>query len=374
MCSVCARYYIRVYVQKQFSSDDGILLFGVACLIVAIGLLLKLADEMYVVGSQESGNLIGVAVPSNFIDQAYYFQKMVTVALILTWLTIVSVKFSYLFLFRRLIGRMPKMMAYWWFVAGYNALISVYGAIVYGVECPYYYTLKDLQGIFGSGLTKSFAFSESQMVLDIIGDLLIIFIPFRLIWSVKLLWTQKIALASTLCLTIVTIMCTIVRIGGIHTGYTVRSIDSIWETYWQFVAANIALGMTAATAFRTFFVNRNADNQGQDQGEQVHVHKEKWYSKGWRFINSVFSTRLWHSWRSKGSRGSNEHDSGRDDTPMELRQQIPSATLTGMRTRIWKQAVSSSRDTSQMMHSVEEEEYQDDWPLSAVQGSSKYSV
>lgn len=190
MCSVCARYYIRVYIQKQFSSDDGILLFGVACLIVAIGLLFKFADKMYIVGSQESGDLIGVPLPGDFIEQAYDFQKLVTVALILTWLTIVSVKFSYLFLFRRLIGRMPKLIAYWWFAAVYNAVISTYGAIVYGVECPHFYSLKNcksspcrrpcvhqptlvsVQCIFGRGLAKSIAFSESQMVLDIIGDLL----------------------------------------------------------------------------------------------------------------------------------------------------------------------------------------------------------
>lgn len=142
VCSACARYYIRIWVQKQFSSDDGILLFGIACLVVAIGLLVTIIDEMYVVGTSESGNLVNVPLPSDFIEQAYEFQKMVTVALILTWCTIVSVKFSYLFLFRRLISRMPRMTAYWWIATVYNALISIYGAIVYGVECPHYYSLK----------------------------------------------------------------------------------------------------------------------------------------------------------------------------------------------------------------------------------------
>lgn len=75
MCSVCARYYIRVYIQKQFSSDDGILLFGVACLVVAIGLLLKFADNMYIVGSQESGDLIGVPLPSDYFRASLRFSE-----------------------------------------------------------------------------------------------------------------------------------------------------------------------------------------------------------------------------------------------------------------------------------------------------------
>lgn len=142
MTSVCARYFIRIYVQKQFSSDDGVLLFGVACLIVAMGLMLKVKDQMYVVGANETGDLANVPLPEDFLEQSYYFQKIVTVALLLTWFSIVSVKFSYILLFKRLIDRMPNMNTYWWVVAVYNGVISIYGAIVYGVACPYYYSLQ----------------------------------------------------------------------------------------------------------------------------------------------------------------------------------------------------------------------------------------
>lgn len=145
MVSVCARFYIRVVIQKQFSSDDGILLFGIACLIVAIGLLFTFIDKMYIVGAAESGNLVSVSLPADYIEQSFEFQKMVTVALVLTWCSIVSVKFSYLFLFRRLISRLPGMMVYWWIAAVYNGMISIYGAIVYGVACPEFYTLRACQ-------------------------------------------------------------------------------------------------------------------------------------------------------------------------------------------------------------------------------------
>ncbi|KAL8835183.1 MAG: hypothetical protein Q9170_003429 [Blastenia crenularia] len=324
MLSVCARFYIRVVIQKQFSSDDGILIFGIACLIVAIGLLLTFIDKMYIVGTAESGNLISVSLPADYIEQSFNFQKMVTVALVLTWCSIVSVKFSYLFLFRRLINRLPGMMVYWWIAAVYNGMISIYGAIVYGVACPEFYTLR----------------------------------AFR--------WTQKLALACTLCLTILTIMCTIVRIAGIHTGRTIRSIDSVWETYWQFIAANIALSMTAATAFRTFFVSRSADAHRAADRPGANS-SETLYTKSHKLYRAVISTILPFR-RSKSPAGNSERSSssgGWNNAPIEMRQQIPRATLTGMRTFIGQQGKSQRYRESQIMRSGGRDEDRDDWPLSA---------
>ena len=131
-------------MQKTFSIDDGVLLFGVGCLIAAMGLLFTLIDDMYLVEVTEAGTP-GVVLPSDFLEDAFNFQKYVAVALILTWCSIVSVKFSYLFLFKKLIDRMPPMIMYWWFVAVFNAIISAYGATVYIAACPEFYTFKSCE-------------------------------------------------------------------------------------------------------------------------------------------------------------------------------------------------------------------------------------
>ena len=154
IASACARYYVRIRIQKEFTSDDGILLLGIVCLIVAMGLLGTFIDKMYVIGASEAGNVVGVPLPSDFIQQAYDFQKLVTVALVLTWTAIVCVKFSYLFLFRRLISRLPHMTTFWWFAVVYNAVVSVYGVIIYGVACPHYNSLKACQSSFAPRLSR----------------------------------------------------------------------------------------------------------------------------------------------------------------------------------------------------------------------------
>lgn len=106
-----------------------------------MGVLFIFVDQMYLVGAAEEG-LTDIVLPSDFIQQAFDFQKYVTVALVLTWCSIISVKYSYLFLFKRLINRIRPLLIYWWFTAIFNAMISIYGAIVYGVACPHYYSLK----------------------------------------------------------------------------------------------------------------------------------------------------------------------------------------------------------------------------------------
>ena len=104
-------------------------------------LLLTFVEKMYLIGATEYGGL-GIELPADFLQQAYDFEKFAAVSLILTWCSIVSVKFSYLFLFRKLVDRMPRIITYWWFVAIFNGLISVYGATIYIIDCPYFYNIK----------------------------------------------------------------------------------------------------------------------------------------------------------------------------------------------------------------------------------------
>jgi hypothetical protein len=134
------RFYIRICVQQQLSVDDGILLFGILCLISAMAILLTIVDKLYVVGAIENGVPVD-QLPSNFIDQAFDCQKFIDIALILSWLSMVSVKYSYLFLFKKLISRVWPMIIVWWFAAVFNGLVPAYGVSIYILICPTFYNL-----------------------------------------------------------------------------------------------------------------------------------------------------------------------------------------------------------------------------------------
>ena len=190
-------------------------------------------------------------------------------------------------------------------------------------------------------------------------------IPFRLIYGIKIRWTQKIALSCSLCLTILTIGVTITRISGIHTGRTVKSIDSVWETYWQFIAANLALILTTATAFRTFFVSKVKNDRAFRSPSETQA---KWYTRAKYHILSLFTSK---TWRSKRSSDRQEADN-KHDFPMQLPRHIPRGTITGIQTFIDKQGKTGTRN-SQVMHSMMREENDDAWPLSVADRHSYVS-
>lgn len=186
--SVVARLYIRIRVQKQFSLDDGFLLFGICCLISSVGIQCSFMDNMYVLESVNMGRT-NVQIPSDFVQRMFDYHKMLTVSLILSWCTIASVKFSFLFLFRNLIHRMPYLIMYWWVVLVFNVVVSVYGGSVYILICPYFYSAKTrkfcLEAVWvsrlmlslvqcaqRSNLAQSWRYSMAQNVLDIVSDLL----------------------------------------------------------------------------------------------------------------------------------------------------------------------------------------------------------
>ena len=147
------RYYVRFFIQKQLSIDDGILFFGILCLIASMVLLFIYVDDLFLVEALE-GNTIPDNLPVNFLEHVLDFEKLVVGAMVLTWCAIISVKFSYLFLFRKLIDRIRPMIMYWWVAVAYNALISIYGIIIYAYVRPLYCTA--ISGISYLALSSRF--------------------------------------------------------------------------------------------------------------------------------------------------------------------------------------------------------------------------
>jgi hypothetical protein len=149
LISIAARFYVRIRVQKQLSIDDGFLIFGICCLISALGVLLPFMDTLYLFEAL-AYRFPTVQLPPDWKQRTFNMHKMATVALILAWCAIASVKFSFLFLFRKLIDRLPNLMIYWWTVVIFNTVVAVYGAAICVLTCPWYYDDRNRE--FGPGI------------------------------------------------------------------------------------------------------------------------------------------------------------------------------------------------------------------------------
>lgn len=76
------------------------------------------------------------------LNRIFEFRKLVTASLILTWVAMMAVKFSFLALFRRLIDRIPPLIKYWRVIVAFNIAVTAYGASVYVVACPHFSGIK----------------------------------------------------------------------------------------------------------------------------------------------------------------------------------------------------------------------------------------
>lgn len=151
-------------------------------------------------------------------------------------------------------------------------------------------------------------------------------------------WTQKVVLALTLCLTTVIIALTIVRVSGLRRG---TKVDSTWETYWQFISAEIGLTMTAATAFRTFYVSQISSWQ-------------------------LRSPRKWLSMKSSQK---SDFYNQRDENQLGDLAKVPGATITGIRTFINGGGIQTTGSTSRIMHDSRIGDVEDEaCPLSSPHG------
>ncbi|KAI9885079.1 MAG: hypothetical protein M1823_003134 [Watsoniomyces obsoletus] len=329
---VAGRFAIRIGLQRTFSIDDGFLLFGVLCLIAAVVLLFQLIDKMYLGEALLFGT--PVALPPDFIEQALDFHKLVTVCLILLWIAVCAAKFSFLFFFRKLIDRIRIMIIYWWIVLVFCVLTMCYGIAAYVLSCPKYGSLEAVSCSNGPTIKRTLTYSAFQLATDIVSDLLILYIPVRLVWKIQIRWQQKFWLLLTLGLTVVMVVVTITRAAGLRHQ---KILDNVWGVYWMFVAAEVALMMTSIAAFRSLFVELGSRWQRQEHGDGEGSGSSRRYSNGIKRLRRLMVGRSWRSKSSSSSPSSSlpssQQDVNNKPRPEDLGE-IPHGTMSGIRTFI----------------------------------------
>ena len=187
--AACVRFYIRIGIQKQFAIDDALLLFGILCIAASVGLLFNYIDDLFLVEALEYGDPALLAeLPKDWIEDVYHYQERSAIGLMCAWAAIASVKFSFLFFFKRLIDRIQSMTRYWWAVFILNLAIAGYGFAIYILACPHFNSpeicalysylisirLADFSAVKcneGSAVGRVIDYAISQMVLDIFTDL-----------------------------------------------------------------------------------------------------------------------------------------------------------------------------------------------------------
>ncbi|KAJ6006251.1 hypothetical protein N7451_004195 [Penicillium sp. IBT 35674x] len=250
---VIGRFMIRFGVQRHhLQIDDGLITLAFIFLLASqIIIYNRVVNPMFLMAAVQDG-VPGVQAPLDAVQISETYHRWTVASLMISWCSISAVKFFFLLFFKRLIDRLRPWQIYWWIVFTINLILLSFGITVYYVSCPYW-GAKALQCATGKYMSNLVRYSAAQISLDIVGDLLILVIPVGLIWEIRVDWTQKLALGSSLCLTFVLVALSITRVAGLKYH---KEVDLIWETYWQSMSAELGVFLAAASAFRTFFVSQ----------------------------------------------------------------------------------------------------------------------
>ena len=143
--------------------------------------------------------------------------------------------------------------------------------------------------------------------MDIVTDFLVLSFPVAHLWKVRINIYQKLVLGFTSCLSLVMVIVALVRMAGIRADG--GAVDIVWSCFWLQQECSIAVITVSVSAFRSLFV-ANTERSPQ--------RRPKYSPSYWR---QRLNRRRLHS--------DDQDVEGTNELP-----QIPTATLTGMRTVI----------------------------------------
>lgn len=308
-----ARTAIRLRYQGRLFVDDAILLVAIVCLCAAMTLLLVFTPSLYLIEAFVTSPPASVSpeeleqIEVQLEQPLFKYLKLSDSYYVMTWTTIFAVKFSFLFFFRVLIRRVRAVTLYWQVVSVVTVLVWVYCIAGAFIICPYFDS-KAFQCAQDSQFSKALGVAASNVALDIVTDILIMIIPIYLLWHVQIKIRQKLALAVSLCLSIMMVILAIVRISRFRSSSS--TIDFTWDIFWQFAESCTAVTMVSFTAFRSLFV-AHATQQSP---------KKSSYSS-WRYPRA-----------EKRQRDAEALDG--ESQEMQSLPERPRPALTGMRTSI----------------------------------------
>ena len=137
-----------------------------------------------------------------------------------------------------------------------------------------------------------------------------------------------------------------------------QSIDVIWEIYWAYVEASVAIIMASLTAFRSFFITRGNRFQGRRPKARSMT--------GLSLLRKLLSGR---SWRRPWTKSSSSGPSDAEPVGYEIDSlpEIPRPHMTGIRTFIRGAGVTRSNSVFSMRNNASSGPNTDVAPLWSVQ-------
>ncbi|KAI1653466.1 hypothetical protein F4813DRAFT_399845 [Daldinia decipiens] len=198
----------------------------------------------------------GIAPPGpQLLIAMRHFLDVQHIADVLFYTTLVLVKLSLLFFFRRLGHNVQGQKYIWWPFFIFSLLVYIISLGDTKFTC-----FGDLEFAAGwcsskDGSAYQLNVVKANMALDVFSDFLIILIPFTMLWNVRIPRKKKLAFIALFSLSAVTITIAIIRAVASNSpldgGHRMLESTTLWM--WSAIQGSLAIIVACLSAFPQLF-------------------------------------------------------------------------------------------------------------------------
>ncbi|KAH7417947.1 hypothetical protein BKA64DRAFT_761729 [Cadophora sp. MPI-SDFR-AT-0126] len=224
VCFTTIRRWIRIKFDGRFKLDD---------ILVVFALLLLLASAiMYTL----------------ILKPVFRLSRVASVRYNLAfWTCLWVVKPTFLAFFFPLSNGLVWARRSWYAVAAFCVGGYIACVVSYHVSCSEF-TVGSCATV--RNIELSLVSLRMSTILDILTDLAIIALPWRLLWIVKLSRKEKLAIGSIIRLGMIIVVFAIIRI--IVTNTSATHPEVIWLALWSSIETSVAVVVVCLTSFKVF--------------------------------------------------------------------------------------------------------------------------
>ncbi|KAK2810242.1 hypothetical protein FQN50_003212 [Emmonsiellopsis sp. PD_5] len=186
---------------------------------------------------------------------ALSMKKIFFATTLLLWVSLWSVKLSLLVLYRRLLAGLPTEIRLWWGILIFTLLAFIGCVISNFTSCNSMSAWFNITGCMSPREVKAqIASLYYSYAVDVIADIMIMALPTKLLWSLRLPMIQKISLACIFCIGIICVGLATLRVAQIGGHANSNSTpSSSWLAFWGILEAGIAVIVGCLPALAIIF-------------------------------------------------------------------------------------------------------------------------
>ncbi|OAA79096.1 hypothetical protein LEL_02582 [Akanthomyces lecanii RCEF 1005] len=181
------------------------------------------------------------------------------------WLTLWAVKWSLLFMFKRLTKGLPLYTQIWWGVLIYSVLVFIGCCISNFTSCSSmkaWFTAGECSTSARDARAKEISLWFS-LAADLSTDLLIMAVPLRVLWNLKISRLEKISIGLIFAVGLITMATAIIRSVSLNSSSSTGQVSTTWLMLWAGIEGAVAIIVGCLPSFAIFIRGRVKASKAQ---------------------------------------------------------------------------------------------------------------